>query len=388
MNAARTQQRAKEEPRRDQDNSTQVGSLPPRPGVVRDNSQSCAPVDADAVAIPGPEIGTEDAMEAFWRERPTLSTSDVDKLRKELRREAASDRRRRYCEQGDSSEEEGLGKTEYCTGCGSFRCQRNAIKCREQGKIERLSFLLETLLPDQQDNHAKVRKEAEVFLVSLVHLLKDMNVNVCERDLEKVEVRRRVEERRRGRADEVTSGRFWKLVGDGIEKERSDPGSYILSNAKDQRQVDYTYAQILQASTNIGPVLQRQMKIQKAAISEGRRYRKDSAAESMSQVVAHTNLKKAVVLACSQNTEIRRGARKACEAFMRRCPSSELAPSLKYGQGVLSMFLSAGQATGAGEVVQISSSQRVTIRRSLGEELLESNINVDFSVTIKRRGWL
>ena len=91
MAAARKQQRAKEEPRDDQDNSTQFGSLPPRPGVVRDNSQSYAPVDADAVAIPGPEIGTEDAMEAFWRERPNLSTSDVDKLRKELRREAASD---------------------------------------------------------------------------------------------------------------------------------------------------------------------------------------------------------------------------------------------------------------------------------------------------------
>ena len=71
-------------------------------------------------------------------------------------------------------------------------------------------------------------------------------------------------------------------MSDGIEKERNDPGSYILSNAKDQRAVDYTYAQILQASTNIGSALYKQMKLQKAAISEGRRYRKDSAAESMS----------------------------------------------------------------------------------------------------------
>ena len=97
MAAAREEQRAKETAYDDQDRAALFGSLPPRPGVVRDNSQSCAPVDADAVAIPGPEIGTEDAMEAFWRERPTLSTSDVDKLRKELRREAASDQRRRYC---------------------------------------------------------------------------------------------------------------------------------------------------------------------------------------------------------------------------------------------------------------------------------------------------
>ena len=56
MAAARKLQQAKEEACDDQDSSTQFGSLPPRPGVVRDNSQSCAPVDADAVAIPGPEI--------------------------------------------------------------------------------------------------------------------------------------------------------------------------------------------------------------------------------------------------------------------------------------------------------------------------------------------
>ena len=61
-------------------------------------------------------------MEAFWRDRPNLTNDDVDKLRQELRRETVADRRRMYVEQGDSSEEEGLKKMPYCTGCGNHRC--------------------------------------------------------------------------------------------------------------------------------------------------------------------------------------------------------------------------------------------------------------------------
>ena len=72
------------------------------------------------------------------------------------------------------------------------------------------------------------------------------------REAEKAEVRRRREERRRGRVDEITSGRFWTHLLECIQREREDPGSFLLHHTKDQKYVDYAYAQVMQASTNVG----------------------------------------------------------------------------------------------------------------------------------------
>ena len=92
---------------------------------------------------------------------------DVDTLRQRLRMQTAQDRQRRYVEQGDSSEEEGLAKTMFCSGCGNYRCQRMAMHCRDGDKVLRLSRLLETLNPEVGDGYAEIPKVSVAFLVSL-----------------------------------------------------------------------------------------------------------------------------------------------------------------------------------------------------------------------------
>ena len=145
-----------------------------------------------------------------------------------MRLEAADDRRRRYVDQGDSSDEAELKKTMFCSGCGSYRCQRTASHCREANKLDRLSRLLETFAPDKKDENAKIHEAAVSFLADLLRYVAEMAKRAAERESQKKDIRRLIEERRRGRADEITSGSFWAHLAECIEKERADPGSCIL----------------------------------------------------------------------------------------------------------------------------------------------------------------
>ena len=210
-------------------------------------------------------------------------------------------------EQGDSSEEEGLKKTMFCSGCGSYRCQRVAVHCREADKVSRLSHLLETLNPVVSDGYAKIPVVSEQFLASLNRQVAEMAERAANREAEKCKTRRNREERRFGHVEEITSGRYWGRLAECIQKERKDPGSFLLHQTKDQSLVDYAYAQMMQASTNVGRALYNQLKLQEDALAGGRRYRRDSAAAAVGQVVAHTQLKKAVVQVCAKSDAVRAG---------------------------------------------------------------------------------
>ena len=102
----------------------------------------------------------------------------MDALRRDLR--SAEDRVRRRVDQSESSEEEGLKKTRFCSGCGNERCRRDAVECRDLQKVDRISFLLESFSPAEEDQDAKLRDME--FFAQLLATVAQMNKNVAERD--------------------------------------------------------------------------------------------------------------------------------------------------------------------------------------------------------------
>ena len=94
----------------------------------KDRSRACVPCLQPAAAAADP------ILDEFYTSRKVYVGEELEKRREVLR--------------GDTSDEEGLGQTAYCTKCGSSDCFKLPDLCASQGRIEIAKYLHDGLLED------------------------------------------------------------------------------------------------------------------------------------------------------------------------------------------------------------------------------------------------
>ena len=94
----------------------------------RDRSRARAPCLVPAAAA------TDPLLDEFYTSRKVYVGEEFAKRREVLR--------------GETSDEEGLGQTAYCTKCGSSDCFKLPDLCASQGRIEIAKYLHDGLLED------------------------------------------------------------------------------------------------------------------------------------------------------------------------------------------------------------------------------------------------
>ena len=93
-----------------------------------------------------------DLLQDFWKERPKLDDAALAALRNCF---PDRDRDRMVrCESSDEDEpHKGLPKVGFCSGCGSFACRMDPVRCRKVKKSERLRELLDLITPRNEAEH-------------------------------------------------------------------------------------------------------------------------------------------------------------------------------------------------------------------------------------------
>ena len=337
-----------------------------------------------------------DLLLDFWKERPELDDAALGALRN-----CFPDRDRDRivrCESSDEDEpHKGLPKVGFCSGCGSFACRMDPVRCRKMKKSERLRELLDLITPRNLKPNMELPASdlAHLFLGLLDTAYLANAKRAHEREMDKRKIRQEICERKYSVTDSdgmtssvhAPAAARWRKLVEVIDKSKGNPDSQLHRAVNYAGNVpgDMAVQEIIRSQCNIGRQ-HHEIKELDRVVAHGRRFTESSASAALCHSAAEVFLNRAAVASISEDPSRRRRSAEFVERFLRRGSTQAVRDALVHGRKFLAMCLSS-KVPNDGEPIgdRYEVSRVTTVLEDVAETMEEAIAQQFFCRKILRR---